>query len=363
MKIYALLLPLLSLGAAAQAVYIDIGPAGAPIPPSTFAGASSQPGVWNGYVPNTGGVANLVDLNGQPSGISLTEAQIGGVASNGDTLFNTGVTLDSGHLLRDGVRLAQGSTSPVITRWTFSGLTAGNYRLRMFGFGPSIHLYYTQFQVFQGATPLTGVLYTQPESWTGSFVEGSTHVTAYVPLTQATNSIMVEAMCWSSFSDWGAVNGFQLERYSACGDPAVNYCTAGLSSNGCTASISASGSASASAASGYPISVTGVEGQRSGMIFYGVQGELASTWHPNSSSLVCVRAPRQRTPIQNTGGTLNACDGTLTLDWNAFRATHPAAVGQPFVGGEAVFAQAWYRDGAAPGKANLSDAIVFGVCP
>jgi hypothetical protein len=231
----------------------------------------------------------------------------------------------------------------------------------MFGYRT---VYDTEFQVFAGSNALTGVLVCISGGWLGHLVEGRTHVTAALDLTgAASTTLRIWSAPWGSFSDYGAVAGFQLERMPDCGDAPAPYCTAGLSTHGCTASIGATGVASASAASGFDVTVSNVEGQRSGMVFYGVSGPSTIAWNPSSSSLVCVAPARQRTGIQVSGGTDGACDGTLTLYWNAFRASHPAAVGQPFTGGETIFLQAWYRDGAAPGKANLSNALAVPVCP
>jgi hypothetical protein len=53
----------------------------------------------------------------------------------------------------------------------------------------------------------------------------------------------------------------------------------------------------------------------------------------------------------------------LSIDWNAYIASHPSALGQPFAGGETVWAQAWFRDPPAPKTTNLSDGLVFVVGP
>ncbi len=144
--------------------------------------------------------------------------------------------------------------------------------------------------------------------------------------------------------------------------PATTYCTAGTTANGCVPSIAAIGQASASAGDGFVISVSSVEGAQSGLIFYGLSGATASPW-VSSSSMLCVAAPVQRTPIRDSGGTLGACDGSLSLDWNAYIAGTHGALGAPFVGGELVFAQGWFRDPVAPKSTALSDGLQFGVCP
>ena len=96
------------------------------------------------------------------------------------------------------------------------------------------------------------------------------------------------------------------------------------------------------------------------MFFYGITGAHSGVW---GSGFLCVKAPTQRLPSLNSGGTANACDGTLSADWNAYIASHPGAVGQPFVGGETVWAQAWFRDPPAPKTTNLSNGLVFLVTP
>jgi hypothetical protein len=66
---------------------------------------------------------------------------------------------------------------------------------------------------------------------------------------------------------------------------------------------------------------------------------------------------------QNSGGTLGNCDGTLSVDWNVFRATHPSALGAPFTAGRVVYAQGWFRDPPAPKTTSLSNGLIFMLCP
>jgi hypothetical protein len=144
------------------------------------------------------------------------------------------------------------------------------------------------------------------------------------------------------------------------------YCTSGTTSNGCNASIGATGTPSVSAPSGFTIDATQVEGQRSGLIYYGLNMKMEDAWGPSSSlssSFLCIRGPWQRTMVQFSGGTDGLCDGSFQLDWNTYRATAPGALGQPFNVGQYVYAQAWFRDPAAPEGANLSDALAFVLQP
>ena len=143
---------------------------------------------------------------------------------------------------------------------------------------------------------------------------------------------------------------------------AIVFCTAGTTTHGCVPSIAGSGSASASAGSGFTISIGNVEGAQSGMIFYGLSGQVAFPWG-TSTSFMCVKSPLERTPVQNSGGTLNLCDGTFTLDWNQYIASNPLALGSPFAGGETAYAQGWFRDPPSPKTTNLSDGLQFSVHP
>jgi hypothetical protein len=145
--------------------------------------------------------------------------------------------------------------------------------------------------------------------------------------------------------------------------PPVAYCTAGTTSSGCIAVMSSTGTPSVTATSGFTLSAGGVEGQTSGLIFYGISGRLAAPWGSGSSSFLCVKSPTQRMATQNTGGTDGACDGTLSEDWLAFVAAHPGALGAPFAAGQTVNAQGWFRDPPAAKTTSLSNGLEFTVGP
>jgi hypothetical protein len=144
--------------------------------------------------------------------------------------------------------------------------------------------------------------------------------------------------------------------------PPLVYCTAGTTTNGCNAVISATGTPSASASSGFAIQVSGVEGQKQGILFYGITGPIAATWGSGSSYL-CVKSPTQRTGSQGSGGTAGTCNGALALDWNAYLNANPGALGNPFTAGDTVCAQGWFRDPPAPKTTSLSNALRFTVAP
>jgi len=145
------------------------------------------------------------------------------------------------------------------------------------------------------------------------------------------------------------------------GSPTVSYCAPGVSSLGCAATIAAVGSPSASFATPFGLLVSNVEAQRTGLIFYGASGASSAPWGPTSS--LCVKAPTQRTNAQDSGGNSGACDGSLSLDWNAFQQLNPGALGQPLGAGQEFAAQAWFRDPPSPKTTQLSDALAFVLLP
>jgi hypothetical protein len=140
--------------------------------------------------------------------------------------------------------------------------------------------------------------------------------------------------------------------------PVTSYCTAGTTTNGCNPAMSAIGTPSISASSGFVLVASNVEGQKQGLIFYGINGPIAVPWGSGSSYL-CVKSPTQRTPVQSSGGTVGACDGVLASDWLAFLAANPGALGSPFGAGTNVWAQAWFRDPPSPKTTNLSNGLMF----
>jgi hypothetical protein len=143
----------------------------------------------------------------------------------------------------------------------------------------------------------------------------------------------------------------------------ISYCTAGTTTNGCNATMSAAGTPSASASSGFTLSVSNVEGQKFGLLFYGVSGPAALPWFSGSTSFLCVKPPTQRIPSANSGGTANACDGSLAIDFLAYGVNNPGSLGMPLTAGQVICAQTWFRDPPAPNTTNLSNGLQFTTCP
>jgi hypothetical protein len=146
--------------------------------------------------------------------------------------------------------------------------------------------------------------------------------------------------------------------------PAITtYCTAGTTTSNCNALMSATGSPSVAATSGFTVSASTVEGAKQGLIFYGINGPAANPWFGGSTSFLCVKTPTQRTPAGSSGGTAGLCNGSFSLDFLAYLAASPGALGQPFSAGDQVWAQAWFRDPPAPNTTNLSNGVTWIMCP
>ena len=145
-----------------------------------------------------------------------------------------------------------------------------------------------------------------------------------------------------------------------CGGSVANYCTAGISASGCQATMSATGAPSVSSGSSFNIDVTGVEGAKDGLMFFGTNGPQASSWG-SGTSFQCVVPPVKRTGLQLGNGTPGACDGVFSLDYNAWMAANPGKAPLP---GTQVHLQTWYRDpfNTSNQTTSLSDAIQFVVC-
>jgi hypothetical protein len=204
-----------------------------------------------------------------------------------------------------------------------------------------------QTNVFTTTSAVRGVVRTDAGKYLYSTNSG---VFLFDPVTTLTSDVAIN------------LAPYYINPYRPPGPP-ESYCTAGVSSQGCSPQLSHTGTASASASSGFVITAIPIDAQRSATFFYGVNGRQALPWATGSTSFFCVRAPIQRTPTQNTGGTVGNCNGLAALDWNAFAAANPSAVGQPYVFGTMVNAQCWFRDPPAPKSTNLSNALEFFLQP
>ena len=159
-----------------------------------------------------------------------------------------------------------------------------------------------------------------------------------------------------------------MEANLASGCAAAIYCTAKINSLGCIPAIGSSGKASPTAGSGYVVSCTSVRNNKSGILFYRVNGAAMAV--PFQGGTLCVQPPLSRTPVVNSGGTpspADDCTGVFSIDMNAFAVG--SLGGNPLpaltVPGTKVHVQWWGRDpsSSAPNGTTLSDALQYFVCP
>jgi hypothetical protein len=147
---------------------------------------------------------------------------------------------------------------------------------------------------------------------------------------------------------------------SSCTGSPQSYCTAGTSASGCQALLSSTGVPSATALSGFVVSSNLMEGQKDGLYFFAENGQQANPWG-NGSSYQCVTPPVKRTPLQNGTGTIGGCDGSISLDMNAYLRANPQK--DPGLGA-VVQIQLWYRDPASTSNqsTSMSDGLEFVIC-
>ncbi len=148
------------------------------------------------------------------------------------------------------------------------------------------------------------------------------------------------------------------EAYVRMGGAPVpqSYCTAKLNSQGCSPQTVASGVASLSIADGFEVRATNVLNQKFGLLFWGP----GAASFPFQGGTMCVQAPRQRTPVQSSGGNPGAtdCSGSFRFEFShAYMSAHGM---QP---GDRIHAQFWSRDPGASFGIGLTDAVVFEVVP
>jgi hypothetical protein len=152
-----------------------------------------------------------------------------------------------------------------------------------------------------------------------------------------------------------------------CGTGAFAYCTAKVNSLGCTPFIGAQGAASATATSGFVITGSQVRNMKSGLLFYGVNGQMSG---PFQNGTMCVAPPRRRSVTVVSNGTplpADDCSGVYSIDMNAFAAGSLGGAPAPelLVVGTVVDCQWWGRDPgfAPPNNTTLSNGLEYTVTP
>jgi hypothetical protein len=147
------------------------------------------------------------------------------------------------------------------------------------------------------------------------------------------------------------------------GPSQTTYCTSKTNSLGCSPSMVYSGLPSATLPTVFMINCAQVRNNKSGLLFYGVNGPASS---PFSGGTLCIAAPIRRTPVVSAGGTpapANDCSGIFAINFNAYAQSGVDPSLQ--VTGTVVNAQWWGRDPGfpAPNGTMLSNALEFVMCP
>ncbi len=141
------------------------------------------------------------------------------------------------------------------------------------------------------------------------------------------------------------------------------YCANASSSSGCQPRIEALGSPRASETSGFTVRVTQMNGQRAGMLFYGLAPTAVPWAPPLNPSTMCVEGQRQRMGVTLSSGNLNLCNGVIARDVLAWAAATPGALATPFSAGTTLYFQGWMRDPLMPTGGILTGGWSTTLCP
>ncbi|MBL8802458.1 MAG: immunoglobulin domain-containing protein [Planctomycetes bacterium] len=335
----------LSLGAADACVVG--GPGGA------WPSPGAVDGVWPNVLP-TGALVSTLNVNVPAGATSISAVKLNGLAHTWSGDNQIVLETPSGALVNlfqqiDGA-IGAGCSTPFGGDYSFidanrstgsCGAPASDFSCSFGLIAPGI------YRQFFGAWP------------SGAAGVANTPLGA-LPVTSGVYTLRIYD--WFVSSDNGSLTSWELCFETA---PAPqSYCTAGTTTSGCNALLGANTQPNVAHSAGLVLTASGVEGQKQGLVFYGLDnsGFTPAPWGTGTSWL-CVKAPTQRTPNVATGGTAGACDGVITLDWDAYFVANPTALGLPFAAGQNIYAQAWFRDPPAPKTTNLSNAIELTVQP
>ena len=312
----------------AQSFNLDIGYGGG-TPSVAYGAAAGQTGFWHNVdVFSPSSPQNLVDVHGNTSSAKLHgHSPLNLYANDANTSGDDAALLDD---------LAAGPAN-----WQIHGLAAGDYEVFTYAWASDNPTSYITLVTVAGSPD--GQQGVGGMSWSGVHVLGGTYAKHRVCGLPAGGAITITFAIGAGYS---SCNGIQLVHRA----PAAVACTpAGPTSGGCLPTISASSNPKVAHSNPCSITVQGLDGQRAGLVYYGVQGAQQVSWCGGGNSFLCVKAPQQRTPVQNSSGSAGQCDGSLVLDWNAYQLSHTGALGNPWSVCDRAWVQAWFRD---PGSCN-----------
>jgi Tol biopolymer transport system component len=138
--------------------------------------------------------------------------------------------------------------------------------------------------------------------------------------------------------------------------PIEVYCTAKTNSLGCTPVIIPIGTPRASGFDSFFLTAVAQIGNKPGLLIW----SRSQASIPFGGGFLCLRSPIVRTPVQNSGGSGSACNGTFS-----FHMTQAYMVQQGIQAGDTLNGQYWARDQgfAPPNNISLTNAATWIVAP
>ncbi len=192
----------------------------------------------------------------------------------------------------------------------------------------------------------------------GSWVDGTNGI-FNTPLS----AIPVASGLWTlTVYDWVSGDAGSIASWRLCFDdngglPTFCIPQAPGTGNGCIPTIFGTDNPDVAHSNTCVLTVSNVEGDRSGMLLYGVNGQVNVPWCAGGNSFRCILNPVQRLGVQNSAGTAGLCDGSLVQDWNAFQLANPTSLGAPFGAGDTVDVQGWFRDPVSCKNSFMSQGV------
>ena len=332
----ALLIAVQGAPASAQCLSVDVpnfASGGGFLTPSGLYGGVGPAGYWNaGWVDlfSSTTTHDLLDVNGAPTSARVT---LGGYS--GTNAFSASTSTEDEKLLHDFMW----GLNPLTV--DFDGLADGTYEVVVY----SYDLIDADTSLIDAGGP-AGVQACGGSFYSGSLVEGVTHVRDTVTVTGGLLSIRI-----NSLSGDHAFNGVQL---IATGCPQASaYCSTNGTSAGCGLALSGSGTLRVEQGStDFRMQVADAP---AGELYYVVFGRstIAKPW--SSTSQRCLRFPVSRMAFGTTPGGGPGCGQAFEYpDANAWFFDHPLQVPAP---GTPAYFQLWVRDFGSTKGSAFSDAL------
>jgi hypothetical protein len=320
----------------AQSFNLDFGEA-ANTPSPSYA-AAGLPGYWNGLRADSWLTYNLLDLSGNPTNVTFSQAGAAGVITASDP----SVTGDDSLLMNDGIITY---TFGVDSCFYFNGLEPGTYELITYAWRPN-------FPTEMAKTFVDNTVGVEISggAWPGSQVHGVTYARHIVTVDASGFMGPHSGLDAGADQPTGAVcNGMQLRKLDdfteyCFGDGTGSACPCGnngLPGNGCENSSSTGGAhASASGTTSPDTIVLNVTGEKPTALSVFLQGTTSISTLNYGDGLRCVGGTFKRLYARNASAgqvsAPHAGDPSIT--------TRSAALGDPIPSGATRYYMISYRD-------------------